>query len=715
MKKCYLILLLLALIIILPSCGQGNVDLPKFKVDYYVDNVIYKSEEVEKGNLLTKPEDPVKEDAFFDGWYVDDEKWQFNSGIVVKDLRLDARFNGVDPNLGIVPVYQGMSASDAPNERVKLSGTKDIEDEVLPGIDVIETEGVEYFIKKGEKYLVTVHLYNPASYEILSFTLNGKKYQSFEFKEGSTSTELIIEQEAPLVSGRHDLTIDAIKYVDGTDILDVRMEGDKTITIGVTYENLPKANLLHEDISYNSYNASIELIDEAGILGENDLYIYLYDGVRIVENKKLQLGMNVIDFKNLEMSLKYQYMIVAVYDRLDSVGKKANVLYKESFNTLDGAIIKDVKASKDKVTFNPVILNNGAKLTSISLYKQNELIKSSKTLIKEFNNLLSDTAYKIVLEYQFNFNGRIVKRSLSYSFKTMKNATPTVAISNLKSTKTSISGLASIKDVDSTIESIEVELYLNDILIDSSNNKEFEFNDLLSNNLYKIEITYVYNLHNGNEAVTKKISSSIKTIALEEPSLDVILYSDTNRIDFNIVLRDEDKITNFKFVNIYDEDYLIKSYSDLDCLYFDNLRSNVPYQIKVLYTYDLNDGSGIHDLSITKTIYTKKQVPFIRVETITDAHSVNVKLFIEDGNAVGHLDRINLFKDDKFVETIYDESNRIFNNLQSNTRYTVEAVYVYDLDDGYGSRFVKDRKSFTTNKETPKLSINLTSDKHQLQ
>ena len=61
---------------------------------------------------------------------------------------------------------------------------------------ILVTDKVEYYAKKGEKFYLNVHIYNPSNFEILSFTLNNYKYQSFEFKEGSSSNKLIIEVDA---------------------------------------------------------------------------------------------------------------------------------------------------------------------------------------------------------------------------------------------------------------------------------------------------------------------------------------------------------------------------------------------------------------------------------------------------------------------------------------------------------------------------------------
>ena len=63
-------------------------------------------------------------------------------------------------------------------------------------LDIITTEKVEYYADKGETFNVVVHIYNPSSYEILSFTLNGYKYQalcSFYLKFDFSSQKIKFE------------------------------------------------------------------------------------------------------------------------------------------------------------------------------------------------------------------------------------------------------------------------------------------------------------------------------------------------------------------------------------------------------------------------------------------------------------------------------------------------------------------------------------------
>ena len=95
--------------------------------------------------------------------------------------------------------------------------------EELVTITVEADDEVKYYVRPGETFIVEVHIANPDDFEIQSFTLNGKKYANYMFKDGSTMELLLLEVTAPATSGYTSYSIDAIKYIDGTEIKDVDM------------------------------------------------------------------------------------------------------------------------------------------------------------------------------------------------------------------------------------------------------------------------------------------------------------------------------------------------------------------------------------------------------------------------------------------------------------------------------------------------------------
>ncbi|MBE6620846.1 MAG: leucine-rich repeat domain-containing protein [Ruminococcaceae bacterium] len=96
--------------------------------------------------------------------------------------------------------------------------------------------GQTYYALKNEDIYIHIHLSNPDEFEILSFTLNGKKYSSNMFEYGSDLQTLILKYNVGDVDGLQEYTIDAIKYVDNEKIKNVRMEGDKTVKVFVNDE-----------------------------------------------------------------------------------------------------------------------------------------------------------------------------------------------------------------------------------------------------------------------------------------------------------------------------------------------------------------------------------------------------------------------------------------------------------------------------------------------
>ncbi len=93
------------------------------------------------------------------------------------------------------------------------------------------TENPTYYAQVNENIYIHVHISNPDGFEILSFTLNGVKYSSYMFESGSDLETLILKYDVGDTKGVQQYTIDAIKYVDGQKVKDVRMDGEQTIEV----------------------------------------------------------------------------------------------------------------------------------------------------------------------------------------------------------------------------------------------------------------------------------------------------------------------------------------------------------------------------------------------------------------------------------------------------------------------------------------------------
>ena len=130
-----------------------------------------------------------------------------------------------------------------------------------------------YYAMKNEDIYIYVHISNPDGFEILSFTINGVKYSSYMFEDGSDLETLILKYNVGDVNGLQEYTIDAIKYVDGEKIKDVKMEGDRTVEVYVNPDASQEA-CLNAEIS--AWDLTIDPVLPAGVSGFVSLE--LYDG-----------------------------------------------------------------------------------------------------------------------------------------------------------------------------------------------------------------------------------------------------------------------------------------------------------------------------------------------------------------------------------------------------------------------------------------------------
>lgn len=214
--------------------------------------------------------------------------------------------------------------------------------------------GGTYFATPGEDVLLYVHLDNPDNFEILSFTLNGKKYSSYMFEEGSTLELLILKVNVGNTEGVRDFTIDAIKYVDGEKIKDVRMKGDRVIKVAVAYDSSVQAEITARDVTYNSLTVKAHMNDALGLTKGSELTATLYDGTTAVAAKVLD-ATHKASFDGLAPCHSYRVVLSASYDDLLGEGIREHTVAEGlvstrtffSVETVSGAALHAVLTPND--------------------------------------------------------------------------------------------------------------------------------------------------------------------------------------------------------------------------------------------------------------------------------------------------------------------------------------------------------------------------------
>ena len=560
-----------------------------------------------------------------------------------------------------------------------------------------------------------VHIYNPQNYEILSFTLNGYKYQSYEFKEGSNSTRLIIEVNAGFVSGLKEFTIDAIKYINGTEIKDVQMDGEKTVKAGVRYEIVPTASIIKEEIGTTSYQSIVEIKDDAKLMDQlTGMHFFIYDGYSIIKHQALSLGLNNIKIEDLAMGSNYQFMVVGVYDDYSGNGKRAVGLIDNEITTLDGYLVDSAISTQSQIKVKLKQLDPSASFKAIDLFKENILLETKEYSSEiTFDNLLSNNEYMIKVTYSYLKDGVERISTINFKIKTESKQVPSISLTNFSSSKKEISYQLLESDIDNVKQSFTASLYKDGYLVDETNELVSIFNGLYSNMEYKVVFTYQYDLNDGLGVQTITKEEVIKTKALDTPTLDVKYQVTSTKISYHGILTDIDNTFSSVTYKLYRGDNLIESSSEMTDE-FDGLIPNTLYRLVVSYYYDLNDSNPLYNATLNYEIETLKQIPTINlnVSNITD-NSVKVVTSLNDPNVVGTINSIKLYLNDVLIsEKVNNDSD--FKELLSNTTYKVVVEASYDLNDGVGSINIEKELSFTTYKKTPSVKIEATSTKKSI-
>ena len=565
---------------------------------------------------------------------------------------------------------------------------ENIED--LVSIDVETDDEVKYYVQPKETFTVEIHLSNPNQYEIQSFTLNGKKYSNYMFKDGSTMDLLLLETTAPSTPGYYEYTIDAIKYIDGTEIKDVKMSGDKTIKTGIEYSSAPTASISSLNISTTYVDMGIDIVDTYSLIGKNELFVYLSDGENIIDKKSLKVGINEITFENLEAHTLYEYGVITAFDLADGQDLHSEWLLTDTFTTKSIYSLSSIERTNTSISFKVDKNGEAGQIDSISLYDNSNgrLVASGNSSTRSFDGLLSNHTYKLYVDFSYMINDTKIADWVGEDITTIAKVDPKIEILDISADKTSVTYRINTEDVDDVCEIKEVDLVKNGEVIDSQlGSGSGSFTGLLSNNTYNIEVSYSYDLNDGNGRIDSKVSESFTTSAKFEPQIKIVDFSsDKTSVSYKIDIVDDDGIGKIDKVELVkDGDVVSTNNGNLEGT-FNNLLSGNNYEIKVSYSYDLNDGKGIKVNSISQSISTiAKITPKVIISDFSAGQtSIDYQLDMSDEDEICTIEKVELLKNGEVVDSTDGSASGSFDNLLSNNTYSLKVIYSYDLNDGNG-------------------------------
>ena len=241
-----------------------------------------------------------------------------------------------------------------------------------------------------------------------------------------------------------------------------------------------------------------------------------------------------------------------------------------------------------------------------------------------------------------------------------------------------------IADEDEVLTLLNMELFKGfDLVQTISDFNNHEFTNLLANTEYTMRLNYQFDLNDGMGLKTLTKDIKVKTKKVELPEIDVEYKEiSTNLIDFVLQVKNNDFIEEIKSIQLYENDILIQTITDLTNLQFINLTPNTHYAIVINYTYDLKDGSGLITEQFETVIQTiGYKVPIVTITDIeTTINSIEFDLDIEDlDNVFKNIVSVKLFKDDELIEALTNFTNLSFEDLLVDTNYLIEVTYKYKV------------------------------------
>jgi len=565
----------------------------------------------------------------------------------------------------VTPVYQGMvisSTAGTQSRHKKSSGaTIDqdnpfgnpngylIEDFINADMPMVSTAPLAYYADVNEEVIVTVRVYNPSSFEILSFTLNTYKYQSYQFEDGSDSENLLLKTSVGMMPGIKEYTIDQIKYVDGVDIKDVLIEGNQTVAVGIRYPSDPTIDVSNIVVTKSAYTFDITLLDPNQILGNegSETRAYVFDGVSLIKNIVVNATTSGIVFDGLLSDTLYQYALVGIFDNLSGAGLQRTYFQRFAFTTDSYIAITNVIPTQNSVAFGITEEDpdNVGVITSIELFKGATLIESLSNLnLREFLGLLSYNDYEIRVTFTYNLgdeNGEQTNVAIA-AFTTVAKAIPTVLINNVVPTQTSVTFALTVTDVDDVGSLTSIQLMEGDnVLATLMDLGTRQFVSLLSNATYAIKTVYTYDLNDGLGTRTVISESPFATLSKTTPVLAIEgIVSTQTSIHFGITVSDPDGVIDVTSIMLYSGAVLVSSLTELELREFTGLTSNTGYSIHVAYNYDLNDGIGEQAGLVTQTVVTLAQeisITGISVLNTTNpkvGEEVHVRIYLNNPDSI---------------------------------------------------------------------------------
>ena len=216
------------------------------------------------------------------------------------------------------------------------------------------------------------------------------------------------------------------------------------------------------------------------------------------------------------------------------------------------------------------------------------------------------------MTYTYDLNDGVGDQILekTLTVKTLAKAVPKVEIIQSNVTQASFDFDINVTDPDAVGEITKLELIHGEDVTEIEDLETRAFADLLSDNDYTVNVTYTYDLNDGEGEQIVEKAFDFTTVAKAEPEFtfkNVVSNFYTTNGEYSVT--DSDSTLLSYTVKLFRGDELVKENTEKK-IEFDSLDYYTEYTIKITYTFDVNDGKGVQEKSVEQTVTT---LPYIDV------------------------------------------------------------------------------------------------------
>ncbi|MFW5838486.1 MAG: hypothetical protein ACOCU1_00975 [Bacillota bacterium] len=600
-----------------------------------------------------------------------------------------------------------------------------------------------YTKNKDEAIVVEVHFDNPSNAPINSVTINGQRYRTNRFEEGSSSTVVILNLTLR-VTGETLYEVENFVY---SDVNSVNIESNNTYQVFVL-KNLPSATLSNLERGSEQLTMEIRVTDEDSVTLEDSTTVALYRDDTLIETKAILAGViNSVTFDDLLSNQAYSIRVHTDYNLDDGEGVVDDhlLLTDDTLTTLEkdapSASISLDDINEETVDFNVSFTDESSVLVEDGL---DIIISQDDTIIDSlegvdldtidalsFSSLLNNNTYTISVYATYDLNDEEGIRSdvllAESEFTTLQRPLPSIEAELMSISEDTLQLYVDDTNITTDVDLSDLVLTIydndtDDILTQTAIIDEFvtvEITGLLAHAAIRATITASFDLEDGQgqrEGVV--FEDTYQTTSNEAPTgtIDSMTLTQTTAA-FTMSVNDtyNTVIEETLEANLYEDNVLIDtitidstsgSYTFEDqTIYHDR-----SYRITLITDYDLRDGNGVTEEHLLATFVKTDARPKSPEGTITTIEETPSGLIVHynlyDFDDTLDTDGLTLTYHDELITLDPSQTSVTIEDYHKGVAYDFELHAAYTTTQDYEIVLASETYTTTAN-ATPTMDIDI--------